>query len=165
MGPEPEAGPQLYQGILSQPNLVEAIIMTVANEIETVLIPATALKNLFLTMLTPEDEIAIHLDIMATATQSSGVANALMLTLFHKGLHAVVCYHVEHQLWLAKRTGLAFYMQSTVSHRYSADIHPASHIGSGIYMNTGGGIVIGKTVVVGQHPARHHIGRNGNQKT
>ena len=150
LGPEPEAGPQLYQGILSQPNLVESIVTTIANEIETVLFPATALKNLFLTMLTPEDEIAIHLDIMATATRSSGVANALIATLFHKGLHAVVCYRVGHRLWLAKRTGLAYYMQSTVSRRYSADIHPASRIGSGIYMNAGGGIVIGETAVVGQ---------------
>jgi serine O-acetyltransferase len=41
-------------------------------------------------------------------------------------------------------------MQSTVSRKYSADIHPASRIGSGIYLNAGGGIVIGETAVVGQ---------------
>jgi len=150
LGPEPEAGPQLYQSILSQPNLLEAIVTTIANEVETELIPATALKNLFLTMLTPEDDIAIHLDIMAVATRSASLGNVLYATMFHKGLHAVVCYRVGHRLWLEGRTGLAYYMQSTVSRKYSADIHPASRIGAGVYLNAGGGIVIGETAVVGQ---------------
>lgn len=148
LGPEPEAGPQLYQSILSKQNLLDAVVTTVANEVATLLIPATALKNLFLNMLTKEDEIAIHLDIMAVANRSEG--NAMFATMFHKGLHAVVCYRVGHRLWLQGRTGLAYYMQSTVSRKYSADIHPAARIGAGIYLNAGGGIVIGETAVVGQ---------------
>ena len=150
LGPEPEAGPQLYQGILSQPSLIEAIVTVTSHEVETELMPATALKNLFLEMLTPEDEVAIHLDVMAVAMRSPSVGNAMTAMLFHKGLHALVCYRVGHRLWLAGRTGLALYLQSTVSRKYSADIHPAARMGSGIYLNTGGGVVIGETAVVGQ---------------
>ena len=146
---EPAAGPQLYQGILSHPSLVEAIVTIIANEIETELIQATELKNLFLTMLTPEDEISIHLDVMAVAMRSQSVGNAMMATLFHNGLHAVVCYRVGHRLWLEGRTGLAYYLQSTVSRKYSADIHPAAQMGSGIFLHTGGGVVIGETAAVG----------------
>jgi serine O-acetyltransferase len=149
LGPEPAAGPQLYLGILSQPCLFEAIVTIIANEIETELMQATELKNLFLSMLTPEDDISIHLDVMAVAMRSQSVGNAMMATLFHNGLHALVCYRVGHRLWLEGRTGLAYYMQSTVSRKYSADIHPAAQMGSGVYLNTGGGVVIGETAVVG----------------
>ena len=157
LGPEPAAGPQLYQGILSQPCLLEAIVTIIANEIETELIQATELKNLFLAMLTPEDEISIHLDVMAVAMRSQSVGtNAMMATLFHNGLHALVCYRVGHRLWLEGRTGLAYYMQSTVSRKYSADIHPAAQMGSGIFLHTGGGIVIGETAVIGNDVSIFH---------
>ena len=146
---EPAAGPQLYQGILSHKSLIEAIVTTIAHEIETELMPATAIKNLFLEALTPEDEKSIHLDVMAVAMRSPSVGNIMTATLFHKGFHALVCQRVGHRLWEGGRTGLAHYMQSTVSRKFSADIHPGARIGSGAYLNTGGGVVIGETAVVG----------------
>jgi serine O-acetyltransferase len=149
LGPEPEAGPQLYQGILSHQSLLEAVCTTVAHEICSELMPATAIKNLFLEALTPEDELTIHLDVMAVAMRSPSVGNIMTATLFHKGFHALVSYRVGHRLWECGRTGLAYFMQSTVSRKYSADIHPAARMGSGIYLNTGGGVVIGETAVLG----------------
>jgi len=146
---ESEAGPQLYQGILSQPSLVSAICTVVAYEIQTELIPATAVKNLFLEMLTPQDEYTIRLDLQAVATRSPGVESALTAVLFHNGFHALVCYRVGHRLWSSGRTGLAKYMQSAVSRKYSADIHPACRVGTGIYVRVGAGVVIGETAVVG----------------
>ena len=148
--PEPEAGPQLYQGILSKPSLIDAVVTIIAHEIETELIPATSIKNLFVEMLTEQDERSIHLDVMAVALRSPSVGNFMTATLFHRGFHALVCYRVGHRLWQAGRTGLAYYMQSVVSRQYSADIHPAALLGGGIYLNTGGGVVIGETAVVGQ---------------
>jgi serine O-acetyltransferase len=150
LGQEPAAGPQIYQGILSQHSLVEAVVSTISHEIETALMPATAIKNLFLKTLAPDDKKSIFLDIIAVAMRSPSVGNCLTATLFHKGFHALVCYRVGHRLWLEGRTGLAYYMQSTVSRKYSADIHPAAKMGSGIYLNSGGGIVIGETAVVGE---------------
>lgn len=149
LGPEPAAGPQLYQGILSHKSLHEAVCTIVAHEIASELMPATAIKNLFLEALTPEDELSIHLDVMAVAMRSPSVGNIMTATLFHKGFHALVSYRVGHRLWQSGRTGLAYFMQSTVSRKYSADIHPAARMGSGIYLNTGGGVVIGETAVVG----------------
>jgi serine O-acetyltransferase len=154
---EPQAGPQLYQGILSQRSLLEAIVVTVAHEIETELMPATLLKNLFLETLTSEDVMSIHLDVMAVAMMRSGGSigigignDAMLAVLFQRGLHALVCHRVGHRLWLGGRTGLAYYLQSTVSRIFSADIHPAAIISSGIYLHGGGGVVIGETVVIGQ---------------
>ena len=149
---EPSAGPQLYTLILSQPSLVKALTSIVSHEIETELIPATLLNNLFMEMLDPiEDSKAISLDIMKTSLRSSSEVDgtALNTILFHPGLHALVCHRLSHRLWLAKRTGLAYYIQSTVSRRYSSDIHPAARFGCGIYLNAGSaGVVIGETAVV-----------------
>ena len=150
LGVEPEAGPQLYQGILSQRSLLEALVTIAAHEIENELMPATLLKILFLEMLTPDDEISIHLDVMAAAMRSPCIENAMTATMFHRGLHALVCYRVGHRLWLDGRKCLAHYLQSTVSRTFSADIHPAACIGSGIFLNCGGGVVIGETAVIGQ---------------
>lgn len=149
LGPEPEAGPQLYQTILSQPSLVEAIVTIIANELETELIMATELRNLFLQMLTPEDHEVIASDAMAASSRSPTIGTALTALLFQTGLHALVCYRVGHRLWEADRKGMAYYMQSSVSRRYSSDIHPACRIGRGVYLSTTAGVVIGETAVVG----------------
>jgi serine O-acetyltransferase len=146
---QPEAGPQLYQGILSQPSLIVAICCVLSHEVQTELIPATAVKNLFLELLTPEDEYLIRLDLQAVATRSPSVDSAFSALLFANGFHAIVCYRVGHRLWLAGRTGLAYYMQSIVSRRYAADIHPGCKLGGGLYVKVGAGVVIGETAVVG----------------
>ena len=148
---EPSAGPQLYTLLLSQPNLIHALTSIVSHEIETQLIPATSLQNLFHEMLQEEDVQSISLDVMKSAMRSSSMVDGTVLfaILFHMGLHALVCHRLSHRLWLAKRTGLAYYIQSTVSRRYSTDIHPAARFGSGIYLNAGSaGVVIGETAVV-----------------
>lgn len=149
LGTEPEAGPQLYQAILSQTSLVEAIVTVIANELETELVKATELRNLFLQILTPEDHALIASDIVAASSRSPSIGTALMAVLFQTGLHALVCYRVGHRLWQADRKGLAYYLQSSVSRRYSADIHPACVMGRGIYLSTTAGVVIGETAVVG----------------
>lgn len=146
---EPQAGPQLYQGILSQPSLLSAICTVVSHEIETELIPATALKNLFMDLLTPDDVHCIRQDLQAVSSRSPSIEHAMETILFHNGFHALVCYRVGHRLWQKGRTGLAYYMQSTVSRKYSADIHPACVMGAGIYVRVGAGVVIGETAVIG----------------
>ena len=148
---EPAAGPQLYTLILSQPSLLRALINIISLEVETELMPATAIQSLFIQMLDPvEDGRKILLDVIAAATRTSSQStDALTAILFDKGLHALVCHRVSHQLWKAKRTGLAYYMQSTVSRVYCADLHPAARFGAGVYLNAGGGVVIGETAVVG----------------
>lgn len=167
LGPEPEAGPQLYQGILSQPSLLEAVCTVVAHEIETELIRATELHNLFIHMLTEEDEEFINRDVIAAAIRSPSIGSACTAVLFHMGLHALVCYRVGHRLWQANRKGLAYYLQSTVSRRYSADIHPACRMGSGIYLCSAAGVVIGETAVIGDDVSVKHgvtLGGTGKER-
>jgi len=158
---EPSAGPQVYTRILSQKSLQHALFAIVAHEIESELMPATSLQNLFFEMLdTDQDSKYIALDVMASTMRSpsslaAGVGpsdrTALFAVLFHQGLHALVCHRLSHRLCLTGRTGLAYFFQSTLSRKYSADIHPAAKIGPGVYLNAGSaGVVIGETAVVEQ---------------
>ena len=147
---EPDAGP-LYEHVLRQPSLVDALASIISHEIATELMPATALQALILDQLQLKDDIYIHLDVIASVNRDpSKESTALNALLFHQGLHALLCYRVAHRLWQAGRTGLAYYMQSTVSSRYSADIHPAAELDGGLYLNVGGGVVIGETARVGR---------------
>lgn len=146
---EPQAGPQLYQAILSQPTFLDAIMHVVTNDIATPLFPATVMTNLFRSTLTKEDDWKIHLDVMAAAMRSPSVESAMVAILFNKGLQVLVCHRVSHRLMETGRRGLAYYMQSTMSARYSADIHPSAQIGGGVFLNCGKGVVIGETAVVG----------------
>lgn len=157
---EPSAGPQVYTRILSQQSLLHALIAIVSHEIETELMPATSIQNLFFESLgTDQDSKYVALDVMASTMRSpssiaAGVVvdrTALFAVLFHQGLHALVCHRLSHKLSLAGRTGLAYHVQSTLSRKYSADIHPAAQIGPGVYLNAGSaGVVIGETAVVEQ---------------
>jgi serine O-acetyltransferase len=150
---EPEAGPVLYQSVLLQPGLLVAVASLIANEIETELFRAPALKSLFLEQLTMEDCASVRLDLVASATRSPSAEiapfAALDALLHHNGFHALVCYRVGHRLWQAGRTALAYYMQSAVSRKYAADIHPSCRLGKGTFLTVGGGVVIGETAVVG----------------
>lgn len=146
---EPEAGPLLYQNVLSQPSLVHSVVSVVANQLETELITAIELRNLFLEMLTPQDYDLIASDVVAAAARSPSIGTAPTALLFQTGFHALVCYRVGHRLWAADRKSLAYYLQSSVSRRYSADIHPACKMGRGIYLSTTTGVVIGETATVG----------------
>ena len=147
---EPDCGPQLYEFVIRQPSLMDALSSIISHEIETELVPATALQALVLDQLQLIDDKSIHLDLVASVNRKpSEESTALNALLFHQGLHALVCYRVAHRLWQAGRTGLAYYLQSTVSAKYAADIHPAAEIEGGIYLNVGGGVVIGETARVG----------------
>jgi serine O-acetyltransferase len=144
-----QAGPQLYQGILSQSSLLSAICTIISHEIATELITATTLKDLFMNLLTEDDITAMRLDLQAVSVRDDSIETAMEAVLFNKGFHALVCYRVGHRLWQANRIGLAYYIQSTVSRIYSADIHPACRMGSGLYLRVGVGVVIGETAVIG----------------
>lgn len=145
----PEAGPLLYTAILSQKSLAQAVVSVVAHQIGDELIPATALKNLFLEQFTPNDLRSISFDLVAACTRSTSVENTVAAICFHQGFHALVCYRLGHRLWMVGRTGLAYYLQSTISRMFSADIHPAAKMGVGIHLRATAGVVIGETAVLG----------------
>jgi serine O-acetyltransferase len=68
--------------------------------------------------------------------------------LFFKGFQALQTQRVSHWLWKQGRETLAFYLQSRSSEIFQVDIHPATVIGRGVFIDHGTGIVIGETAVI-----------------
>jgi serine O-acetyltransferase len=69
--------------------------------------------------------------------------------LFFKGFLALQTQRVAHWLWGEGRETLALYLQSRMSELFQVDIHPATKIGKGVFIDHGTGIVIGETAVIG----------------
>jgi serine O-acetyltransferase len=69
--------------------------------------------------------------------------------LFFKGFLALQTQRVAHWLWAEGRETLALYLQSRMSELFQVDIHPATQIGRGVFVDHGTGIVIGETAVIG----------------
>lgn len=69
--------------------------------------------------------------------------------MFFKGFLALQTQRLSHWLWRQGRETMAFYLQSRTSELFQVDIHPATRIGSGVFVDHGTGIVIGETAVIG----------------
>ncbi len=69
--------------------------------------------------------------------------------LYFKGFLALQTHRLAHWLWSQERETLAFYLQSRMSELFQVDIHPATRIGRGVFIDHGTGIVIGETAVIG----------------
>lgn len=76
--------------------------------------------------------------------------------LFFKGFQALQTQRIAHWLWNEGRETLAFYLQSRTSELFQVDIHPATRIGRGIFIDHGTGIVIGETAEVGDDVSMLH---------
>ena len=155
--------------ILSQPSFEAAVIDFVANQLETPLVQATTIRNLFADICEKDPQISSvwALDLMGSAMRDNSQPNAVSVLLFNKGFHSLVTYRIANALWHGGRDGLAIYFQSLTSRVFGADIHPACTIGHGCSLSSGTGIVIGETAVIGNDCSISHgvtLGGNGKEK-
>lgn len=88
-------------------------------------------------------------DLMAVFERDPACKGYVQPFLFFKGFQALQTHRVAHWLWGQGRETIAHYLQSRMSEIYDVDIHPATQMGSGIFIDHGTGIVIGETAVVG----------------
>jgi serine O-acetyltransferase len=91
---------------------------------------------------------AVRADLSAVFERDPACHSYLQAFLFYKGFLALESYRIAHWLWGQGRTTLARFLQSRVSELFAVDIHPASRIGRGIFIDHATGIVIGETAVV-----------------
>jgi serine O-acetyltransferase len=88
-------------------------------------------------------------DLRAVFERDPACKGYLQPFLFFKGFLALQTQRVAHWLWGQRRETLAFYLQSRMSELFQVDIHPATRIGRGVFVDHGTGIVIGETAVIG----------------
>jgi serine O-acetyltransferase len=88
-------------------------------------------------------------DLKAVFERDPACKGYLQPFLFFKGFLALQTQRVAHWLWDEGRETLALYLQSRMSELFQVDIHPATRIGRGVFIDHGTGIVIGETAVIG----------------
>lgn len=76
--------------------------------------------------------------------------------LYFKGYQALQAQRVGNWLWRNGREELALYLQSRLSELFAMDIHPATRIGKGIFIDHATGIVFGETAIVGDNVSILH---------
>jgi len=92
---------------------------------------------------------AAELDLKAVFERDPACKGYVQPFLFFKGFLALQTQRVAHWLWAQERETLALYLQSRMSELFQVDIHPATQIGRGVFVDHGTGIVIGETAVIG----------------
>lgn len=91
----------------------------------------------------------VEADLRAVFERDPACKGYVQPFLFFKGFLALQTHRVAHWLWTEGRETMAFYLQSRMSEIFQVDIHPATRIGSGVFIDHGTGIVVGETAVIG----------------
>ena len=91
----------------------------------------------------------VEADLRAVFERDPACKGYVQPFLFFKGFLALQTQRVAHWLWGEGRETLALYLQSRMSELFQVDIHPATRIGRGVFVDHGTGIVIGETAVIG----------------
>jgi serine O-acetyltransferase len=88
-------------------------------------------------------------DLKAVFERDPACKGYLQPFLFFKGFLSLQTQRVANSLWNQGRETLALYLQSRMSELFQVDIHPATKIGRGVFIDHATGIVVGETAVIG----------------
>jgi serine O-acetyltransferase len=146
-------GQYLTTTILRNRRLEDALGQMLAVKLRTECLIPELLLSLVNQALTHSAEIgrAIRLDLQAVRDGDPESRSLLVPFLFFKGFQALQAYRVAHWLWNQDRQLLAFHVQNRIADVFGVDVHPAARIGAGILLGHATGIVIGESVVIGDH--------------
>lgn len=87
-------------------------------------------------------------DLRAAYNRDPACHEYMQPFLYYKGYLSLQTQRVANWLWRHDRKALALFLQSRMSELFAVDIHPATKIGKGVFIDHATGIVIGETAVV-----------------
>jgi len=148
---EPALASLLNAVILSHDNLADALSYQIARKLGDQELGAMSLRELADEAYAAEPRLAsvAELDLKAVFERDPACKGYVQPFLFFKGFQALQTQRVAHWLWGQGRETIALYLQSRMSEVFQVDIHPATRIGGGVFIDHGTGIVIGETAVIG----------------
>lgn len=137
--------------ILSHDNLGDALSYALAHKLGDQELRAMSLRELAMEAYRASPGLVdtAEADLKAVFERDPACKGYVQPFLFFKGFQALQTQRIAHWLWSQGRETMAFYLQSRMSEIFQVDIHPATRIGSGVFIDHGTGIVIGETAVIG----------------
>ncbi len=147
---EPLLSVFLHATIMDHETLEDAVIYRVAERLGHSDIGAPMIRNAFaaLRRADPEWAATVRVDIQSYYDRDPACDRFMMPVLYFKGFHAIQTHRLAHWLWNEGRRDFALYLQSRSSSVFQTDIHPASRMGKGIFIDHATGLVVGETAVI-----------------
>lgn len=148
---EPALASLLNAVVISHQNLGEALSYQLARKLGDQELRAMSLRELATAAYAADPSLVqiAEADLKAVFERDPACKGYVQPFLFFKGYQALQTQRVAHWLWNQGRETIALYLQSRMSEIFQVDIHPATRIGSGVFIDHGTGIVIGETAVIG----------------
>ena len=140
----------LYSTILNQELLEDAVIHRIAERLDHQDVGADLIRQTFKSMMAEVTDwaTAVRADIQAYYDRDPACDRFFMPILYFKGFHAIQTHRLAHWLWQQGRRDFALYLQSRSSSVFQTDIHPASRMGKGVFIDHATGLVVGETAVI-----------------
>jgi serine O-acetyltransferase len=147
---EPQLAGFLHSTILHHDTLESAVAHRIAARLEHAELGEGAIRQAFEDAIASDPDIglSIRADLAAVLDRDPVAERYLEPVLYFKGFHALQAQRFANRLWKAGRKDIALYLQSAVSSALQVDIHPATQIGKGVFIDHGTGVIIGATAVV-----------------
>lgn len=164
---EPLLASFLYMTVLCHSSLEDVAAYHLSSKLACKTMDARALMELFREAFGEDPQIGLALreDILAYYERDPACDAYSMPLLYYKGFHVILAQRIMHWLWRNDRKAIAYFLQNHVSEALSVDIHPAAHIGKGVMLDHGSGVVIGETAVVGHNVSMlHNVTLGGSGK-
>lgn len=148
---EPALASLMSAVVLSHENLGEALSYQLARKLDDQELRAMTIRELATAAYAADPRLVAiaEADLKAVFERDPACKGYVQPFLFFKGYQALQTQRVAHWLWNQGRDTIALYLQSRMSEIFQVDIHPATQIGSGVFIDHGTGIVIGETAVIG----------------
>ncbi|WP_174026678.1 serine O-acetyltransferase [Rhizobium rhizogenes] len=147
---DPRLAQAMNSNILVHPTFACGLAYRFSETLANRDVDANVLTSLSLDVFQSSPEIITSavLDLRAVYDRDPSTSELLIPFLYFKGFLALQGHRIAHWLWRHNKRHLARHIQSRTCQVLSIDIHPAAHMGNGIMLDHGNGLVIGETAVV-----------------
>ncbi len=147
---EPALASFLHANILNHQSFEDALSYRLAHKVADADMNAMLWREIFLDAYRDEPRIieAGLADILAVYERDPACFEFAQPFLYFKGYLSLQAQRVSNWLWRRDRRPLALYLQSRMSELFQVDIHPATTIGKGVFIDHATGVVIGETAVI-----------------
>lgn len=165
---EPILSNYYFTAVLSHRCMESALADNLSLKLSTLSLPSGTLYDLFVGVLTDDQEIveAVKDDLRAVKERDPACISYVHCFLNFKGFLACQAHRIAHKLWSQDRKILALLIQNRVSEVFALDIHPGAKIGSGLMLDHATGVVIGETAVIGNDVSiLHNVTLGGTGKS
>lgn len=147
---EPALASFLHATVLNHETFTAALSYRLAHKIADDEMNAMSWREIFSDAYRAEPAIvdAALADLLAVFDRDPACFEHVQPFLYFKGYLALQTQRVANWLWRRDRRALALFLQSRMSELFQVDIHPATRIGKGVFIDHATGVVIGETAVV-----------------